>query len=269
MAQINTGRFNLEYFEAGDGDRVMMLVHGASSSARIWHTVQRELAEDGIRSFAISLLGAGGSERSENEEDYHPESYAEQLAGAVDGLGLSRFSLMGHSLGTIVAAYYVRDHADRVEHLVQMSGPPIISAVPKQQNRGERLRVRNPDSAELRARWEGLHIGLPNDVREALRNDIENNPPKRRSGQMPPWNGIDDVAKTLKAPTLVVCGDADEVVHPQYPVQYYLALPLEVRHLHVFHGVGHYPNAQIPDRLARVLSLFVRESSVQRLADSR
>ena len=114
MAQINTGRFNLEYFDAGNSSRVIVLVHGASSSARIWYTVQQELAEDGIRSIAISLLGAGGSERSENKKDYRPESYAEQLAGAVDALGLSAFVLMGHSLGTIVAAYYVRDHADLV-----------------------------------------------------------------------------------------------------------------------------------------------------------
>lgn len=258
MAQINTGRFNLEYFEAGNGNRVIVLVHGASSSARIWHAVQQQLAKEGIRSIAVSLLGAGGSERSKNEEDYHPKSYAEQLGGAVDALGLSTFALMGHSLGTIVAAYYIRDHAGRIERLVQMSGPPVFGEVPKQPQGGERPRVRNPDGPED-ARWERQHLGLPKDVREALRNDINSNPTQRRSGQMPPWKGIDEVARTMNVPTLVICGDADDVVHPQYPIQYYLSLPYEVRHLHVFHGVGHYPNAQIPDRLAGVLSRFVGE----------
>lgn len=258
MAQISTGPFNLEYFEAGKGNRVIILVHGASSSARIWHTVQEHLAKDGIRSIALSLLGAGGSERSQNEEDYHPESYAAQLAGAVDAFGVSTFTLIGHSLGTIVAAYYVRDHADRVESLVQMSGPPVIGEVPQQPQPGERPRIRYPDAPD-HARWEQQHLGLPSDVREALRNDINSNPTQRMPGQRPPWKGIDEVAKTMTVPTLVICGDADDVVHPQFPVQYYLSLPHEVRHLHVFHGVGHYPNAQVPDRLAGVLSRFVGE----------
>ena len=61
-------------------------------------------------------------------------------------------------------------------------------------------------------------------------------------------------------PTLVIGGDADDVVHPQYPLQYYLSLPNEVRHLHVFHGVGHYPNGQVPARLAGVFSRFLSDA---------
>ena len=97
-------------------------------------------------------------------------------------------------------------------------------------------------------------------MREALRRDIDNNPPERPRGQRPPWEGIDDVAEKLSVPTLVVGGDADDIVHPQYPLQYYLSLPEEIRHLHVFHGVGHYLNAQAPEKLAGVFVRFLRDA---------
>jgi pimeloyl-ACP methyl ester carboxylesterase len=262
MPQVQAGKFSLEYFDAGEGDRTLVLVHGATSSGRIWHSVQGELAKQGIRSLALSLLGAGGSERSEREEDYHPESYAKQLVDAVDALGLKTFTLVGHSLGTIVASYYARDHAARLEALIQMAGPPIISELPRAGS--AKIRVRNPEGTDVQARWEGQHLGLPKDVREALRRDIDSNPPQRSKGQRPPWKGIDDVAENLSVPTLVIGGDADDIVHPQYPLQYYLSLPEETRHLHVFHGVGHYLNAQAPERLASVFSRFVNEHAAAR-----
>ena len=57
----------------------------------------------------------------------------------------------------------------------------------------------------------------------------------------------------------MIGGDADDIVHPQYPLQYYLTLPEEIRHLQVFHGVGHFLNGQIPDRLASVFVRFLTD----------
>ena len=259
MTNIQAGSVRLEYFDVGEGERVVVLVHGASSSGRIWHTVQQELAAAGMRSIAISLRGAGGSERSDREEDYQPSSYAVDLARAVEALALPPFVLFGHSLGTIVAAYYVRDHGDRVRALIQMAGPPIITEVPDAPPRA--AGGGTPRAADSRQpateRWREQHQGLPDDVREALRRDIENNPEARMRGQRPPWTGIDGVAGKLEIPTLVVCGDADDVIQPRFPLAYYLALPEAVRHLHVFHGLGHFPNAQAPKELANVVVGFI------------
>ena len=96
MSKTKVGQFNIEYFDVGEGERVVVLVHGWSYSAQVWHSVQNKLAERQVRSIAISLLGAGGSDRSEDEADYHPESYAKQIDGVVEALGLGQFVLMGH-----------------------------------------------------------------------------------------------------------------------------------------------------------------------------
>lgn len=88
MALVQAGDVQLEYLDEGSGDNVAVLIHGAGLSARIWHTVQKELAEGGIRSLAIGTRGAGGSDHTENDEDYHPANYSRDLATAVTELGL-------------------------------------------------------------------------------------------------------------------------------------------------------------------------------------
>ena len=109
MAMVSAGDVNLEYFEMGQGDPTVVLVHGATSSARIWHTVQELLAESGIRSLAFSMRGAGASDRASQRVDYRPDVYALDLAAALDELGVSRFVLVGHSLGVANVLYFMRD----------------------------------------------------------------------------------------------------------------------------------------------------------------
>ena len=250
---VQAGAVRLETFEAGPGDgALVVLVHGAGSSGRIWHTVQTVLAEEGIRTLAIGLRGAGGSDHPSDTEGYHPSSTAKELMSALDALEVSRFTLVGHSLGTLVASYVARDHRDRLEALVQMSGPAPDQA----RRRLPRAAKANADADE---HWRLQHLGLPEEVREQLRRDIDNNPEERSLGQGAPWPGASDVAATLDIPTLVLLGDADDVVPPEEPLRYYLGLPQAVRHLHVLHGVGHYPNAQAPEGVARVLRRFMRD----------
>jgi 3-oxoadipate enol-lactonase len=258
MPMLRAGETHLEYFEAGAGDRVVVLVHGAASSARIWETVQRCLAEAGVRSIAISTRGAGASDRPEDPRAYTPAEYARDLAAAVEALGLERFTLVGHSLGTIVSRYYVRDHAERVRALVLIAGPDPGRAAPSPEEQARR--AARPTAAtgdEPPEAWTRQHAGLSAATRETLWRDIRSNPPQRAAGQASPWPGLEALAAEMPVPTLVVCGDADDVVPPATALRGYLELPEGRRSLHVFHGVGHYPPAQVPDRLAGVIVRFM------------
>lgn len=260
---VQAGDVRLEYFEAGPpAGPTLVLQHGAGSSARIWDTVQRLLAEEGFHSYAVGTRGAGGSDHTANDEDYAPSNYAIDLMAALDALGVGRFTLVGHSLGTITASYIARDHRDRLEALVQIAGPapdregarPSAAAASGRAGGGYRATT-GGDELE---HWRAQHLGLSDGVRDQLRRDIDNNPDQRRRGQGAPWPGAAAVAATLDIPTLVLLGDADDVVPPSDPLRYYLGLPEAVRHLQVLHGVGHYPNAQAPESIARVLRRFLR-----------
>ena len=66
-----------------------------------------------------------------------------------------------------------------------------------------------------------------------------------------------EVLAGLTIPTLVMSGDADGTVALESTLQGYLSLPIEHRHLHIFHGISHFPNAQVPDDVAHLLHSFV------------
>ncbi len=258
---VQAGDHRLEYFEAGSSnDPTLLLIHGAGSSARIWHTVQSLLAEDGIRTVAVGTLGAGGSDRSERDEDYHPSSYARDLVQAADQLKLGSFVTVGHSLGNATASYVIDALGERVRAHVNLAGVnprsegrPAGAAMPARARAGYGAAM----SGEALSRWREQHVGLTDELRDQLRADIDNNPQERMRGQRAPYPGIEELAPNLDIPVLVVFGDADDVLPPPIPLAYYDELKPEVRHLHVFLGVGHYPNAEVPDRLAGTLRRFL------------
>ena len=253
-----------EYFEAGPVDGpVVVLEHGAGSSARIWETVQERLAEEGFHTYAVGTRGAGGTDHTPDAADYAPSNYAVDLMAVVDALGVGRFVLVGHSLGTLTAGYIARDHRERLLGLVQVAGPHPDRTGPRQAAASSSAA---PAGAGYRAtssddefeHWSSQHQGLSEETRAQLRRDIDNNPEQRRTGQAAPWPGLEGVSAALDIPTLVLLGDADDVVPPPEPLRYFLEIPEAVRHLVVFHGVGHYPNAQVPKAVAKTLRRFIR-----------
>ena len=70
----------------------------------------------------------------------------------------------------------------------------------------------------------------------------------------------------IRVPTMVVGGDTDTTVGVDNIVAEYLALPAETRHLHIFHGIGHSPNVEVPGRFAGLLTRFAGEVSPRRAA---
>ena len=63
----------------------------------------------------------------------------------------------------------------------------------------------------------------------------------------------------IKTPTLIVGGDKDTTVGVDNIIAEYFALPEGLRHLHMFHGIGHSPNVEVPWRFAGLLARFVDE----------
>ena len=63
----------------------------------------------------------------------------------------------------------------------------------------------------------------------------------------------------ITVPTLVVGGDRDDTVGVDNILADYLALPEETRFLHIYHGIGHSPNVEVPESFAGLLGRFVGE----------
>ena len=101
--------------EAGTGPPLVLL-HGIGSNARSWREQLAGLG--GLR--AIVAWDAPGYGDSTPVARPRPAAadYADRLARFLDGLGLDRIVLLGHSLGALVAGAFAAARPDRVERLI-------------------------------------------------------------------------------------------------------------------------------------------------------
>lgn len=109
--------------QAGDNTDVLIFVHGISASWRWFIEILPEVAET-HRAIAIDLPGFGNSEMSWRKTGF--TALAEAVAGVCAALSVDRATIIGHSMGSIVATRLAIDRPDLVERLV-ITGGPVLS----------------------------------------------------------------------------------------------------------------------------------------------
>lgn len=250
---VQAGDVRLQYFEHGHGPETVVFVHGFSASARIWALTQPALDPDVFHSIAISNCGAGDSDRGASPDDYTIEAFAADLSNAVTALGLSNFTLVGHSLGGATVTRFALDHPQLLKALVLLNPVPLDGS---QWWEGWREALATMFDRALSPSAPGA---TPTAFDAALQADSRRNPPERRDGSIASMGALRlrETLCELTMPVLVVGGDQDALVGVQNILAEYLALPAKTRALHIFHSVGHSPNVELPERFAGTLRRFV------------
>lgn len=114
-------RLNLAYAEWGDpAAPPLLLVHGGRDQKRSWDRVAARLSKS-YRVIAHDLRGHGQSDWV-SDGDYGVMDHVFDLASLVDHLGLSRFTLLGHSLGGNITLRYAGLYPDQIEKLIAIEG---------------------------------------------------------------------------------------------------------------------------------------------------
>lgn len=153
---------------AGDGTRDLVLIHGYGTGAGVFFRNLARLALSpllGVRVHAVDWRGAGLSGRPE----YTPRSTEEAehwfVGGARDVAAeaeppIERLTLLGHSMGGMIASHYAAAHPERVEHLLLVGPAGMVKrAAPMPKDPPLPLRL-------MRALWE--RGGTPGGVVRAM-----------------------------------------------------------------------------------------------------
>lgn len=119
-----------------EGGEAVLLLHGFGGSTFSWRDNIDALAAAGYRAIAFDRPPYGLSEKRA-DADYSLPAYADLTAELMDMLGIARATLVGHSAGGSVAAYFATRHAERVDRLVLAAGavftggggPPGVGAL--------------------------------------------------------------------------------------------------------------------------------------------
>ncbi len=95
----------------------VVLVHGAGLDRTIWQLQTRSIANRGRRALAVDLPGHG---RSEGGPLASIEDMADWLVRMLDAAGVGGTTLIGHSMGALIALEAAARHGGRVDNLCLM-----------------------------------------------------------------------------------------------------------------------------------------------------
>jgi pimeloyl-ACP methyl ester carboxylesterase len=116
---------------------VVILLHGIASSSQTFKDLL-PLLTDHHRCISIDLLGFGESPAG---TDYTIEEHVEAIRATVRSLRLrAPFTLVGHSLGSLLSSRYAALYPAQLSHLVMVS-PPIYPDPSDLDNRVERMQL--------------------------------------------------------------------------------------------------------------------------------
>lgn len=120
-AQI--GSVKLHYAKAGNGERLVVLLHGFPE---FWYSWRRQLADlsDQYTVVAPDLRGYNLSDKPARVEDYKTERLVDDVCGLIGHLGFDKAAVVGHDWGAIIAWAVAETHPEYVSKLCAMQVPP-------------------------------------------------------------------------------------------------------------------------------------------------
>ena len=121
--------YRIEYDSYGEGERLVVLVHGLLMNRHMFDRLGPELAGRGNRVICVDMLGHGRSDRPEDLRLYSMPLFARQVAALLDHLEEPDAVVGGTSLGANVALELATRHPKRARGLfIEM--PVLENALP-------------------------------------------------------------------------------------------------------------------------------------------
>ena len=235
--------------ERGSG-RPVVILHGGAGPASV--TAFADLLADatGTRVLLPTHPGFGGTPRPEALSSI--PALAEVYASLLEELDLDDVAVIGNSIGGWIASELALRHPDRLGRIalvdsvgIEVHGQPVAAALPPgqlaQYSWYDPSKAPILDPANLLPAVAQVLAG--NQAALALYGKTMTDPTLlgRLSG--------------IKVPALVLWGEADRIVHPDYGRAFAAAIPRA--RFELLQGTGHVPQMETPDVLLEALKDFL------------
>jgi len=248
-----------------ESDVTLVLVHGFGGNKDTWNWIVPEWS-DKYRIVVIDLPGHGESV-SEETLSYTITDQAQRLNHFVEAKGIKNFYLLGHSMGGAVALRFAGDHEENLKALI------LIDAMGLEKTKSDGVKlVEKSDKNPLydvctKERLETLlnysmykSPYIPEMVKDALleekcaRRDLEK---VLYEDMYKDVCCLNDIAKNLHIPTLIVWGDQDKMTHIDNAALFHDTI--EGSKLVILEQIGHVPILEDPVRTAKEIDKFIQE----------
>jgi pimeloyl-ACP methyl ester carboxylesterase len=250
----------------------VLMLHGLRSYAHTWEPIARALSSTHAV-IAPDFRGRGDSSWDPGR-DYFTNTYVDDVEKLLTLLGITRFSIVGHSMGGTVGYAYAAKHPDQVTALVVEDIGPGSSTSTAGADRILREMRDTPSSFDsldaARAYWRGIRPGITDDAltsridhtvrpgtggRWEWKLDMAGIAAARRSGDpagpVDLWSCVD----ALRCPTLVIRGALSDFLPASVCRQMAARQPL-LRWTEIPEA-GHYAHDDDPAAFIRLVTAFL------------
>ncbi len=245
------------YVSKGQGPPVV-LVHGLGGSLHVWHGVIENLA---LHHHVVALDLRGHGRTAAGREAFSIKSWAADVEALIGALELPAVTLVGHSMGTLIAQHLAAQRPQLVDQLVLVGGISTFEPPAKQAYEQRAKTVEADGMDALVDDWvvgalaPRTHAKLPQLV-GLLRELFLRNDPEQYAKACRALAGAPSIPRErIGQPTLLVVGDHDvstpiamtEELHRQIPVTRVRVLP----------SAAHWLPLEQPDALAAAILQFL------------
>lgn len=257
----------MAYIDMGNSSgAAVVLIHGYTDNARDWVPMVPYLSRK-FRLILVDIRGHGQS--SKPECCYSRLDFAYDIKLLMDGLGIDKADLVGHSLGSIIAQTFAEYWPERTSRVVLISStggnPPDAPKQPPQFDFADQIRQLkepiDPDSPFMIAWWDSPTPVDPDFIRRQ-RKDAAGIPLRVwlavLDEALPQDIAYLDLQRTLprlRAPTLLIWGSKDPIM--EEPMRRSLREALPQAKVKIFEGLGHNPFWEDPNAVAEVINGFL------------
>lgn len=254
-------RFTLYRGVHAGAREAVLLLHGYSSDRHVWVRCARHLARH--YDVVIPDLAGHGDTGFDPATDHGMAAQADRVAALLDALGIARAHVVGNSMGGFVAGQLALRHPERVVRLVLIAAAGVTSP---QQSELDRILEsgRNPfllDTAADFPRFYAMTMKRPPWLPGAIVRHLGRGYRDRRDAlatifeQFFQRDLLDERLADIRAPTLVVWGAHDRLLHVSGAERWAAGIPDAA--LVVWDDLGHMPQLEAPGRTAREVRRFL------------
>lgn len=262
---IMAGPTALHVCDSEKGDRCVVLLHGYLESLLVWEEFIPLLYKK-VRVVTLDLPGHG---ISVVQGDTHTmEFLADTVAAGVRALGITRCTVVGHSMGGYVALALCERHPELLDGLVLLSSTPYADSPEKAENRRREIALVQAGRKELLSRVAPA-AGFAEENRARMADEIEDLTEQvfvtEDEGIVALLNGMitrkdrSEVLRTTKVPVLFILGRKDNYI-PVETAEKMVAEHPEARVVWLENS-GHMGFLEEPEATAAALLDFVESTT--------
>ena len=258
---VDIGELEMVTYQGGPaGAETIVMVHGYTADKDVWPRFARHLVDD--YQVVIPDLAGHGETAFKPDWDYSIAAQSQRIAKLMDALNINKAHIIGNSMGGHIAAYFAIHYPQRTLSTAPVDPAGVVS--PEASDMEKMLaQGNNPFLFDTRDGFRQFYPmtmekapWLPGFVLDAVADkyialQAQNTAIFTAISSTSVQN---DLAR-LKAPTLLIWGDHDRLLHVSATQVWSAAVPQ--MQVVIMPGIGHMPMVEAPAETAAIYRNFL------------